>query len=62
MKDIYGLTDEEVIKSRQAHGANTLKEERRVGFFKRFFENLSDPIIKILLSNFFNYVINFFRS
>ena len=49
MKDIYGLTDEEVAKSRQKHGSNTVKEEGRVGFFRRFFENLSDPIIKILL-------------
>ena len=49
MKDIYGLTDEEVIKSRQTYGANTLREERRIGFLKRFFENLSDPIIRILL-------------
>ena len=48
-KDIKGLTAEEVEKSRALHGDNSLKKEKHKGFFKRFLENLSDPIIKILL-------------
>lgn len=46
---IKGLTTEEAKHSRQMHGSNELKKEKKKGFFKRFFENLSDPIIRILL-------------
>ncbi len=48
-KKIKGLTDEEVEKSRLEHGSNSLKEVKTKGFFGKFFENLCDPIIKILL-------------
>lgn len=44
-----GLTEEEVALSREKHGNNSLSKEKTKGFFRRFFENLSDPIIKILL-------------
>ena len=46
---IKGLTSEEVKKSFDMYGDNSLKKERGKGFFGRFFENLSDPIIRILL-------------
>ena len=46
---IKGLTAEEVKKSLELHGDNSLKKEKGKGFFKRFFENLSDPIIRILI-------------
>ncbi len=46
---IKGLSSEEVKKSLALHGDNSLKKEKRKGFFKRFFENLSDPIIRILM-------------
>lgn len=46
---IKGLTSEEVLRSRKENGENLLRKERHRGFFSRFFENLSDPIIKILL-------------
>ena len=49
MKKIVGLTSTEVELSREKHGANVLKKEKRVGFLRRFLENLGDPIIKILL-------------
>ena len=46
---INGLSDEAVMLSRQKNGTNDLPREKRRGFFKRFFKNLSDPIIKVLL-------------
>ena len=47
-RDIVGLSQREVEESRSAHGENILKKEKTKGFFKRFIENLDDPIIKIL--------------
>ena len=44
-----GLTSTEVERSRREHGNNALKREKKKGFISRFFENLSDPIIKILV-------------
>lgn len=46
---LSGLNSDEVIRSRESHGANVLKKEKKRGFFKRLFENLNDPIIKILI-------------
>ena len=46
---IKGLTDKEVFDSRMKFGQNTLVRVKRKGFLRRFFENLGDPIIKILL-------------
>ena len=46
---IIGLTSEEVKKSKEAHGNNSLEKEKTKGFFGKFFENLNDPIIKILI-------------
>ena len=48
-KKIKGLTDEEVLASRKANGDNSLKKEKTKSFLRRFIENLSDPIIRILL-------------
>ncbi len=46
---IEGLTSRQVEESLSLHGDNALQKEKSKGFFKRFWENLSDPIIKILL-------------
>ena len=46
---ISGLTSEEVKKSKEKHGDNTLVKEKSKGFLRKFFENLNDPIIKILI-------------
>ena len=46
---IIGLTSSEVLASREKHGANALKREKSKGFFRRFFDNLNDPIIKVLI-------------
>ena len=45
----YGLSDEEVLSSREKHGKNTLSTRRRKSFLSHFFSNLKDPVIKILL-------------
>ena len=47
--EIVGLSSLEVKKSYEQYGDNRLQKERTRGFFGRFFENLSDPIIRILL-------------
>ncbi|MBO5906871.1 MAG: calcium-translocating P-type ATPase, PMCA-type [Clostridia bacterium] len=49
-KKITGLTQLEVEKSIELYGDNSLRREKKKGFLSRFFENLSDPIIKILLA------------
>ena len=48
-KNIKGLSNLEVEKSLNLYGDNSLKKEKGKGFAKRFLENLSDPIIRILL-------------
>lgn len=45
-----GLTDSEVAKSREKFGTNALMRLKSKGIIRRFFENLGDPIIKILLA------------
>lgn len=44
-----GLTAEEVKKSREQYGENTLTVKKQAGFFRQFLRNLNDPIIKILI-------------
>lgn len=48
-KDIRGLSAAEVERSLREHGDNTLKKEASKSFFRKFLDNLCDPIIKILL-------------
>ena len=46
---IRGLTDEEVVKSRETNGNNTLTKQKKDSFLKKLIQTLGDPIIKILL-------------
>lgn len=48
-KEKCGLLPEEVILSREKHGDNSLAKEKTKGFFRKFIENLNDPIIKVLI-------------
>ena len=48
-KNIQGLTKDEILRSKEKHGQNVLAKEKTKGFFRRFIENLNDPIIKILI-------------
>lgn len=49
MKEKTGLFPEEVIIAREKYGDNSLAKEKTKGFFRKFFENLNDPIIKVLI-------------
>lgn len=44
-----GLTAEEVVEAKRKGGDNRLPERKMTSFGKRLIENLSDPIIRILL-------------
>ena len=46
---IKGLSKEEVLNSKTLYGDNALHKEKSKSFFRKFIDNLSDPIIKILL-------------
>ena len=46
---IIGLTEDDIKTSKEKYGDNRLKKEKTKGFVRRFFENLSDPIIRILM-------------
>ena len=45
-----GLSADEVEISRAEHGKNTLSETKQKCFLAHFFENMKDPVIKILLA------------
>lgn len=49
MKNLKGLTDEEVLQNRHKYGNNSLKEIKSNSFWHLFIESLGDPMIKILL-------------
>ena len=48
-KMLKGLSTEEITASLQKYGDNSLIKEKKKSIFKRFYDNLSDPIIRILL-------------
>ena len=47
--DITGLSEEEVVKSREKYGSNKIETKNENSFMKLIIESLGDPIIKILL-------------
>ena len=48
-KVIKGLSEEEVKASRAQNGDNSLEKIKSKSIFRRYIENLSDPIIRILI-------------
>ena len=44
-----GLDDAQVAEAREKYGSNTLNVRKSKSFLRRFFENLGDPVIRILL-------------
>ena len=46
---MYGLSDKEVVNSRNKYGNNEITMGKKDGFFSLLLESLGDPIIKILL-------------
>jgi len=50
MKPQYvGLTDSEVLRSREAHGSNVLTPPQRESLWRKFLQKFKDPLIIILL-------------
>lgn len=45
-----GLTEREVAESRAKYGPNVISTKKRAGFWRHFFANLGDPVIKVLLA------------
>ena len=46
---LAGLTSEEVLASRAAHGSNVLTPRERTPWWRKFAEKFTDPLIIILL-------------
>ena len=44
-----GLTDEEVLKSREEHGVNLLTPPKRPSMWKLYLEKFKDPVVRVLL-------------
>ncbi len=57
-----GLSENEVIASRARHGRNVITGGTRRGFWRMFFANLGDPVIKVLLFALALHVILLFRD
>lgn len=55
-----GLSSKEVALSREKHGANKLEGKKKASFIKSFFQNLSDPIIRVLIAALFLNIIFMF--
>ncbi|MBP3353509.1 MAG: cation-translocating P-type ATPase [Bacteroidales bacterium] len=49
IKNLKGLTPEQVEESRKKYGNNIVTPSKRVSMWKLFFEKFNDPIIKILI-------------
>ena len=49
MKKQLGLTEQQVLESRQLHGDNVLTPPPRTPLWRQFIEKFDDPLIKILL-------------
>lgn len=45
-----GLSDKEVLESREAHGSNVIPDSEPTTFWEEFKETFGDPMIKILLA------------
>lgn len=45
-----GLSEEEVAASRVKYGANVMSKQKKKGFMARFFLNMWDPVIRILIA------------
>ncbi len=57
-----GLSADEVERSRAEHGANLFTKQKKRGFWRQFFTNLGDPVIKVLLFALFLHLILMFRD
>lgn len=61
-KKIVGLTDAEVLSSREKNGSNILTPKEKESLLKQFLEKFTDPLIVILLiAGFLSIVIAFYE-
>lgn len=44
-----GLTEQEVVESRNKYGTNEIKNRKKLSFLKQYLSSLGDPMIRILL-------------
>ena len=49
IKNMEGLTEEQVLESRKKYGNNSITTLKKETFFSLLIESFSDPMIKILL-------------
>ena len=47
--ELMGLTEAEVVKSRETHGSNKITAKQENSFIRLMIESLGDPIIRVLL-------------
>lgn len=59
---IKGLSEQEAAASREKYGSNRLSEGESESFFDKLRENLSDPMIKILIAALFINAVIYFLS
>ena len=57
-----GLDEKEAQQSAERYGKNTLTKRKGKSFWRRFFENLNDPVIRILLGALLINLILVFRN
>lgn len=61
-KQLSGLSDAEVMRSRAEHGSNVMSKAKKKSFWGHFLSNLNDPIIKILIGALIVNIIFVFRT
>ena len=57
-----GLGEREVEESRKKYGRNIMSSTKKKSFMRRFFENLGDPVVKILIGALIINLIFMFKS
>ncbi len=58
---LSGLSQKEVIESRKRYGRNVMSPQKKKSFMRKFFENLGDPVVKILIGALIINVIFMFK-
>ena len=50
MNKLHGLTENEVLKSREVNGSNKINEAEPKKFWKEWLASFEDPMLKLLLA------------
>ena len=60
---LTGLTDQEVLSSREKYGVNLLTPPKRPSMWKLYLEKFQDPVIRVLLvAAFFSLIISIIEN